>query len=203
MRVLLAGVLCVFVAVACSGGPSSSDVETLPAPASPSGPRVTAEPSEPPDTAIPADTPSPEEAYQQLLAAIPQPIAAGCRQASGAGHRQEAGEFATAECTLPAGGLGARVTYRLFDGSTSMTAYYDLQVALVTAAGRARTLDCGQGPDHDTWDNGEVQCFRSTTGTAQIQWSHDQLYVYAVASRDDADFARLQQFWMMAGPVAP
>jgi hypothetical protein len=48
-----------------------------------------------------------------------------------------------------------------------------------------------------------VQCFKSTSGIAQVQWTHDQLYVYAVASRDDADFAKLEQFWMMAGPVAP
>jgi hypothetical protein len=203
MRALLGGVLVVVLAGACSAGPPPSAGDTLEPLASPTGPRVTAEPTEPPDTAIPADTPSPEEAYQQLLAAIPQPIAAACRQVSGAGHRQEPGEFTTAECVLPAGGLASRVTYRLFDGSTSMSAYYGAQVGLVTASGRARTPACGQGANHDTWDNGEVQCFKSTAGLAQIQWTHDQLYVYAVASREDADFAKLEQFWIMAGPVAP
>jgi hypothetical protein len=203
VRVLLTGVLCMFVAGGCSSsGPSPLATESAPT-ESPAGPRVTAEPTEPPDTAIPADTPSPEEAYQQLLAAIPQPIATSCRQAVGAGHRQEPGEYATAECSLPAGGLAARVTYRLFDGSTSMSTYFNAQLAPVIAGGRARTPGCGQGANRDMWDNGLVQCFKSTTGTAQIQWTHDQLYVYAIASRDDADFARLQQFWMMAGPVAP
>jgi hypothetical protein len=203
MRALLGGVLFVVLAGACAAGPPPSAGDTLAPLASPTGPRVTAEPTEPPDTAIPADTPSPEEAYQQLLAAIPQPIAAACRQVSGAVHHQEPGEFTTAECALLAGGLASRVTYRLFDGSTSMSSYYGAQVALVTAAGRARTPGCGQGANHDTWDNGQVQCFKSATGTAQVQWTHDQLYVYAVASREDADFAKLEQFWMMAGPVAP
>jgi hypothetical protein len=204
MRMLLAGVVLLALAAACSGGgPASSAADTLPVAASPSGPRVTAEPTEPPDTAVAADTPSPEEAYQQLLAAIPQAIASACRQALGTAHHQERGEYATAECTLPAGGLAARVTYRLFDGSTSMNAYFKAQVTLVTASGRARTPGCGQGATSDAWDNGQVQCFRSTTGTAEVQWTHDQLYIYAVASRDDADFAKLDQFWVMAGPVAP
>ncbi len=204
VRVLPASILLLVVTSACSGvGPSPSAGDTLPPAASLTGPRVTAEPTEPPDTAIPADTPSPEEAYQQLLAAIPQPIATACQRASGTSHRQEPGEYATAECALPIGGLAARVTYRLFDGSTSTNAWYRAQVALVTAAGRARAPGCGEGSNHDTWDNGQVQCFKSTTGNAQIQWTHDQLYVYAVASRDDADFARLEEFWMMAGPVAP
>lgn len=204
MRALVVCVLTFLFAAACSGGgPSPSVGDTLPPPASPTGPRVTAEPTEPPDTAIPAETPSPEEAFQQLLAAIPQPIATACRQASGAGHRQEPGEFTTAECALPPGALSSRVTYRLFDGSTSMNAYYSAQVAVVTASGRARTPGCGQGANHDTWTNGLVQCFKSTAGSAQVQWTHDQLYVYAVASREDTDFGKLEQFWMMAGPVAP
>lgn len=204
MRAVLTRLLLVVTASACSGGgPSPAAGDTLAPPPSPSGPRVTAEPTEPPDTAIPADTPSPEEAYQQLLAAIPMPIAMACHQATGAAHHSEPGEFATAECTLPIGSLAARVTYRLFDGSTSMNAWYQAQVGTVTAAGRARTPGCGQGPNHDTWDNGQVQCFKSAAGNASVQWTHDQLYVYSVASRDDSDFAKLDQFWMEAGPVAP
>jgi hypothetical protein len=204
VRVLLTGLFSLLLAGACSGGGSSPSAgDAVPGATSPTAPRVTAEPTEPPESVLPADTPGPEEAYQQLLAAIPATIATRCQHASGDDHPVQPGEFASAECSLPAGGLASRVTYRLFDGATSMSAFFNAQAALMAAVGRARTPGCGTGRDGATWDNGRVQCFRSSTGGAQIQWTHQQLYVYAVASREDADFARLEQFWLTAGPIAP
>jgi hypothetical protein len=204
VRVVLASVLCVVLAGACSGSSATPSAGGSPTPAfSPAGPRITAEPTEPTDTAIPAETPGPEEAYQQLLAAIPQPIAPSCRQVAAGSRGLEPGEFARAACTLPAGSLAGSVTYRLFDSSSSMNGWFDAQAAAVTAAGRERTPGCGEGTARDQWLNGRVQCYRSATGGAELQWTHDLLYVYAVASRSDNNFTKLQQFWVTAGPVAP
>jgi hypothetical protein len=206
VRVVILSVLCVVLEGACSTGsatPSAGDSVT--AIVSPAGPRITAEPTEPTDTAIPADTPNPDEAYQQLLAAIPQPIASGCHQVAGGSRGLEPGEFARADCTPPAGALAlaSSVSYRLFDSSSSMNAWFDTQAAAISAAGRARTPGCGQGTGRDVWLNGRVQCYRSASGGAEIQWTHDLLYVDAVASRSDSNFTKLQQFWPTAGPVAP
>ena len=62
---------------------------------------------------------------------------------------------------------------------------------------------CGKGPGEGTWDNGRKDCYLFLVDDAQVMWTHDLLFIFASAFRDDGDFAKLEDFWKTAGPVTP
>jgi hypothetical protein len=50
-------------------------------------------------------------------------------------------------------------------------------------------------------DAGSIRCFTGRNGTAYIEWTRDDLRIYAYASRADDDRRALFKAWNSAGPV--
>lgn len=199
-RVLTLLAVSLLAACGATATPAPTGTPALPTPQP--TPRVTAEPTLPPDTSTPAETPTREEAYQQLVVSIPPEIAGKCAPAPRS-EKLEPGQLGQADCDLPGGSLADYTDYRLFDGSASMNAFFDSQRRRHETGGDAEGPGCGKGPGEGTWDNGRKDCFKFITNDANVMWTHDLLYIQATAFRDDGDFAKLETFWASAGPVTP
>jgi hypothetical protein len=196
-------VLCIGVLVAACGATATPVPTATPGvPSLPPTPRVTPEPTLPDDTSAPAETPSRAEAYQQLLVSIPPEIAPECESISES-EPMEPGQLGEADCDLPRGAIGDYVSYKLFDSSASMNAFFDIQRQGHKNLGSSTGPGCGKGPGEGTWDNGRKDCFTFITDDAWMMWTHDLLFIYATALRDDGDWAKLEQFWQTAGPTTP
>jgi hypothetical protein len=200
-RPLLFGLLVVLVA-ACGSGTSATPSPTEAPPTALPTSEVTAEPTLPEDTGNPAATPSRQDAYQQLLVSIPPEIAAKCESIA-ATVPMETGQLGQADCSLPKGSLADFVSYSLFADQASMDAFFDTQRKAHEKGGTATGPGCGKGPGEGTWDNGRKDCYLFVVNDAQVMWTHDLLFIFASAFRDDGDFAKLEQFWKTAGPVTP
>lgn len=194
--------LAVLLLTACTAAATPVPTATPGPPTTPPTPRVTPEPTEPPDTSVPAETPSREEAYQQLVVSIPAGIAPKC-EAAPKSEAFEPGQLAQADCDLPNGAAADFVSYKLFDGLDSMNAFFNTQRKGHENGGQTTGPGCGKGPGEGTWDAGRKDCFRFLTNDAQVMWTHELLYIDAVAFRNDGDFAKLEDFWSTAGPVTP
>ncbi len=190
----------------CAGGqlgPQGSAPSTTVA--TPSGaPTSGASPSvEPPGSAAPA-SPAAGAAYQRLLATIPEPIRATCRQY---GYTEafppEPGELAEADCTISSGPDGEYVSYKLFDSAASMAGFQDIQLRGATALGWVTGPGCFAGPGAGTWPSGQRYCYQGLVNDASVRWTHDALAIAAEAAEDDGDWARLEKLWESAGPIAP
>lgn len=198
------------VMLSACGGAATSAPGTGPASSPSAAPasfvQVTAEPTEAADTEQPADTPDPDTAYQQLLAAIPPEIAAICTQFH---YTQsvpaEPGEIAEADCDFPSGSTSADyVTYKLFIDPGSMDDWYDLQKKGITkGGGKVSGPGCGKGPGESQLDTGRKLCYVFITDDANVMWTNETLFVWASALRDDGNWAKLDAFWSTAGPVTP
>lgn len=201
LTLLAASLLAVPLLAACgaSATPAPTPTPALPTP-QPTA-RVTPEPSDPPDTSNPAETPTREEAYQQLIVSVPPEIAPRCVP-SPKSQPLEPGQLAQADCNLPGGSAADHVSYKLFDGSASMDAFFDIQRTGHQKAGEATGPGCGTGPGEGTWDSGRKDCFK-VINDANVMWTHNLLYIDAIAVRNDGAFAKLETFWATAGPVTP
>ncbi|MEA2622117.1 MAG: hypothetical protein QOH61_1027 [Chloroflexota bacterium] len=200
---LVAALVASLLIVAC-GATATPVPAATPAgpPTAPPTPRVTAEPTLPDDTSAPAETPSRDEAYQQLLVSIPFEIAPSCDPV-GPREELEPGQIGEADCDLPSGSTADYVSYKLFDGSATMNDFFGIQRRGHENGGTASGPGCGKGPGEGTWDAGRKDCYLFLTNDAQVMWTHDLLFIVSSAFRDDGDFAKLEQFWQTAGPVTP
>jgi hypothetical protein len=202
MRRLVAMLGIGILVVACGATATPVPTATPAPPTAVPTARVTPEPTLPDDTSAPAETPSRAEAYQQLLVSIPPEIAAKCKSI-GDKEAMEAGQLGEADCDLPRGAVGDYVSYKLFDGSASMNAFFDIQRLGHKNLGSSTGPGCGKGPGEGTWDNGRKDCFTFITDDAWMMWTHDLLFIYATALRDDGNWAKLDEFWATAGPTTP
>ncbi|MGH8908987.1 MAG: serine/threonine-protein kinase [Egibacteraceae bacterium] len=150
------------------------------------------------------DFPTPQE--RSLLDVIPEASQVSCHRAHDLGDRP--GAVAGVTC-LPLSGA-ASVTYYQFSDLQSMDAVYD---------GRVRELSppeafCGDAPPgflgQDTYLLGEstvmagsAVCHTSPRGDAVIEWTRDDVLVFAVASGRDPN--ALAQWWSSgdSGPISP
>lgn len=186
----------------CGSGTPASPTPTEAPPTALPTLGITAEPTLPADSEEPAQTPSRSEAYQQLLVSIPPAIASFCESIS-ATEEMEPGQLGGADCDLPKGGSADFVSYKLFSDQSSMDAFFNTQRKGHENGGTATGPGCGKGPGEGTWDNGRKDCYLFLVNDAQVMWTHDLLFIFASAFRDDGDFAKLEEFWKTAGPVTP
>jgi len=115
----------------------------------------------------------------------------------------EPGELAEADCDFRTGGVVDFATYKLFADKPSMDDFFDTQRKGHENAGTVTGPGCGKGPGEGTWASGRKDCYLFITNDAQVDWTHDTLFIFASAFRDDGDFAKLETFWATAGPGAP
>ena len=205
MRRCAACLVAILLVAACGGSATPTAGGTVQSPGLPTAeptPAITAEPTEPPSSETPAATPSREQAYQQLLASIPADIVKRCGPVSPS-WKVEDGQFAEADCTLAPGSLANYVSYELYDGVASMNARFDIQRKGHENAGTTTGPGCGKGPGEGSWTNGRKDCFKFITSDAQVMWTDEQLFIYAIAVEDNGDWARLEEFWKTAGPLGP
>ncbi len=187
------------------GQPNSQGSAPSTTVAAPTGtPTSGASPSAGPLPSAAPASPAAGAAYQRLLAMIPEPIRAACRQY---GYPEafppEPGELAEADCTISSGPDGEYVSYKLFDSPASMAGFQDIQLRGLTAMGGVSGPGCFAGPGVGTWANGQRFCYRFLTDDASVRWTHEALAIAAEASEDDGDWARLEKLWESAGPIAP
>jgi hypothetical protein len=198
-------VLVGFVAACGSGAPASPTPSEAPPTALPTL-AITAEPTLPEDSEAPMQTPSRQDAYQQLLVSIPADppleIASHCESILET-EPMEPGQLGEADCDLPKGSLADFVSYKLFADAASMNAFFNTQRKGHENGGTANGPGCGKGPGEGTWDNGRKDCYLFLVNDAQVMWTHDLLFIFASAFRDDGDFAKLEDFWKEAGPLTP
>jgi len=184
------------LALAAAGCGSSGPEETAPPPTplpDLTMPAFSLEPTDSPDASLrPAF--DAESAAQQLLASVPETLAASC-------VRMPPGSGAMAELRCAPGSGADAVDYQLFEDQDGMLAAYGAVLDAVAAGG----LDgpgCGKGPGRERLPNGRKACFKRE-GAATVAWTNDLVYVLAVAERADGDWAALDRFWDEAGPVTP
>jgi hypothetical protein len=187
-----------------AGGPQADTGVPSLSPEQSAQPAPSAPPSVGPGQSVAPGSPATDAAYLRLLATIPEPIRARCRQS---GYTEafppEPGELATADCTISSGPDGEFVSYTLFDSPASMAAFQDIQLRGTTNLGGVSGPGCFAGPGADAWAGGQRFCYQLLTNDASVRWTHDALAIAAVATEDDGDWARLGKLWESAGPVAP
>jgi hypothetical protein len=139
---------------------------------------------------------------ERLRTAVPPTVLAHCEEAvNNETFPAEPGELAGLDCDYPTDGAVDYATYKLFDSRATMNAFYDTFAAGVTSAGSAQGPGCDEGqPGPSTWEHGRALCYVFLTDDAQVQWTHDALFIRANAFRDDGDFGPLVEWWREAGP---
>jgi hypothetical protein len=149
-------------------------------------------PTDAPETALPP-TPDPESTYQQLMAAIPEPIKARCA-------RGEPGRGALARVSCRPSGVDEAL-YELFDGEAAMRQAFRSRVEALPAGSTAGP-GCARGTGEERLPVGRRVCHREG-GAAVTAWTNDLAFVIVTARRDDGDFAALDRFFRAAGPITP
>jgi hypothetical protein len=149
----------------------------------------------------PGASPDRQQAYERLLTMIPAEIAATCESIS-VTEEIEPGQLGEADCDLPSGGLADFASYKLFADAASMNGFFETQRMGHRNLGQSEGPGCGSGPGEGTWEHGRKDCF-SFFDDAYVMWTYDDLLVVASAFNDSGDYAKLEEFWTTAGPVAP
>jgi hypothetical protein len=208
LSVVLVGLFLIVAAAAC-GGAGATSAPTIGAstaatmPPMPPGQASPTTPAAPTGTAG-ANATFSQAAYLQLLGSIPATVAQVCEPFKyTANLPAEPGEVAEADCDFPTGGPADFATYKLFADKASMDAFFDTQRKGHENAGTITGPGCGKGPGEGSWANGRKDCYLFITNDAQVDWTHETLFIFASAFRDDGDFAKLETFWATAGPAAP
>jgi len=95
-----------------------------------------------------------------------------------------------------------QVAYFIFDTPGRLEAAYRPTPARLEggSCGEDWNVESGYQAAGSAVDVGELRCF-TRDGTAWIEWTRDELLVYAYTSRDDGNRKRLFQAWNQAGPI--
>ena len=83
-----------------------------------------------------------------------------------------------------------------------MDAFFSTQRKGHESLGQSDGPGCGTGPGEGSWEHGRKDCF-SFFDDANVMWTYDDLLIVADAFNDNGDYAKLEEFWKTAGPVAP
>lgn len=201
VRVGLASIITILLSQ-CSGGTPAVPEPSAAAPSSAPSTAPSASPSTAP-SAVPsvAVTPTRQQAYEQLLRSIPAQIAAYCEPFPES-VALEPGQIGQADCDLPDDSIGDFVSYELFADRASLDTFFDTQRKGHENLGNASGPGCGKGAGEGTWEHGRKDCF-TFFDDAYVMWTYDDLLIDATALQNGGDFAKLEAFWKVAGPVAP
>ena len=148
---------------------------------------------DPPERPFPADI-----AERQLLAAIPTELQTPpCRR----GERPEA---ASAAAVCPDG--AQRYTFALYPDAASMNRAYSSSLATSGVRPDSGLNNCGDGnPGEDAWlleddpqdqQRGRALCYRTASGAAVLEWTHDEFLIHGVAVRRDGNIQELHRVWL-------
>jgi hypothetical protein len=137
------------------------------------------------------------EAQAKLLLHIPAAVRRTCDPDEDLRKRFRA--TATVRCALPG---ASQVAYYSFANAAALTAAYAPTPNRLPygSCGPKWNVESGYHTEKSKTDVGLLTCY-NVDGRAWIKWTRDDLMLYAYASRDDTNRARLFKAWNAAGPI--
>lgn len=141
------------------------------------------------------------DAEEQLRGYIPAAFAGACTTTG-----PYTGSLASLSCDPPTEGV-ATLFYDIYPDAAALNASYE---GFRTLAGLEDEGTCEDGPAEGPWRIGEAEagrivCYVSSSDTATMYWTDDQLLVLATAIWTDDDIPAMYQWWIgpESGPVRP